>query len=231
MAELAEPAGPEFAAVDLPPAASGGLSWCWELDLATVLDAVSGAAPWLREDASSAPPVASSAPPVVCSAPQTASSAPPAASSASPYSACESLTPYDPDMEADAAAYQDAVSAGRVREVPLDLVAGRIAESLAVGPGLASWLAHARATDLEDGALAGVAASFRRLASCAAAGELAAVAQIASRSAKNDRRAGVDSTGRPDRVTVDAAGQVALALAMSQDGASGWYSVRPDSYL
>ncbi len=28
----------------------GGLSWSWELDLASLLDAVSGAAPWLRSD-------------------------------------------------------------------------------------------------------------------------------------------------------------------------------------
>ncbi len=99
---------------------------------------------------------------------------------------------------------------------------GRVAESLPVGPGLAGWLAQSRAADLEDGALAGVAASFRRLASWAAAGELAAVAQIASRSARTDRRAEVDQDGRPDRVTADASGQVALALAMSHDAATGW---------
>src|SRR5262249_6704908 len=96
----------------------------------------------------------------------------------------------------------------------------RVAENLPVGPGLAGWLALARAADLEDGALAGVAASFRRLASWAAAGELAAVAQIASRSARADRRALVDELRRPARGTADAAGQVALALAMSPDGAS-----------
>ena len=126
------------------------------------------------------------------------------------------------DPEADEAEYQEALAAGRVRDIPLELVAGRIAETLPTGPGLAGWLAHARAADLEDGALAGVAASFRRLASWAAAGELAAVAQIASRSARTDRRAEVDAAGRPDRVTADAAGQVALALAMSHDGATSW---------
>ena len=102
------------------------------------------------------------------------------------------------------------------------MVAGRVAESLPVGPGLAGWLAQSRAADLEDGALAGVAASYRRLASWAAAGELAAVAQIASRSARTDRRAEVDQDGRPDRVTADASGQVALALAMSHDAATDW---------
>src|SRR6266851_9126069 len=128
----------------------------------------------------------------------------------------------DVDPEADEAAYQEALAAGRVSEMPLSVVAGRISENLPTGPGLAGWLALARAADLEDGALAGVAASFRRLASWAAAGELAAVAQIASRSARADRRATVDGSGRPDQVTADAAGQVSLALAMSPDGASGW---------
>ena len=114
------------------------------------------------------------------------------------------------------------MAAGRARELPIEFVAGRVAENLPTGPGLAGWLALARAADLEDGALAGVAASFRRLASWAAAGELAAVAQIASRSARSDRRAQVDPSGRPDQVTADASGQVSLALAMSPDGASAW---------
>src|SRR5260221_10582310 len=128
----------------------------------------------------------------------------------------------DVDAAADEAAYQEALAAGRVSEMPLSVVAGRIAESLPTGPGLAGWLAQAPAPEMEDGALAGVAASFRRLASWAAAGELAAVAQIASRSARVDRRAWVNEQGQPDRVTADAAGQVALALAMSHDAASAW---------
>src|SRR5260221_619633 len=128
----------------------------------------------------------------------------------------------DVDPEADEEAYQEQLAAGRVSEMPLSVVAGRIAESLLTGPGLAGWLAQAPAPEMEDGALAGVASSFRRLASWAAAGELAAVAQIASRSARTDRRASVDQSGRPDRVTADASGQVSLALAMSPDGASDW---------
>jgi Domain of unknown function (DUF222) len=126
------------------------------------------------------------------------------------------------DPEAGQAAYLEAVDAGRAGSMAAAVVAGRVAESLPTGPGLAGWLAQAPAPELEDGALAGVAASFRRLASWAAAGELAAVAQIASRSARSDRRAAVDESGRPDRVTGDAAGQVALALALSPDGAAGW---------
>jgi hypothetical protein len=194
-------------------ATAGGLSWSWQLDLASVLDAVTGAAPWLRD----AEPGADSP----------SANSPSANSPSVDYTSIGSTAPSEDaphpgagDMEADEAAYQEALAAGRAREIPLDLVAGRVAESMSVGPDLAAWLALARAADLEDGALAGVAASFRRLASWAAAGELAAVAQIASRSARADRRASVDKAGRPDRVTSDAAGQVALALAMSHDGAT-----------
>jgi Domain of unknown function (DUF222) len=177
---------------DLQPGLGGNISWCWDFDFAALLDAVTGPAPWLRSDKPDGSDSASSA------------------------------GEAGADPEADEAAFQEAMAAGRARELPLEFVAGRVAENLPVGPGLAGWLALARAADLEDGALAGVAASFRRLASWAAAGELAAVAQIASRSARTDRQAAVDESGRPDRVTADAAGQVALALAMSQDGASAW---------
>ena len=176
-----------------------------ELDLAALIDAVSGAAPWLRE-AVGLPEGEGSA---VDGADGTIGSGAPAGEP-------------EADPEADEEAYREAVAAGLAREVPLDVAACRAAESLPTGPGLAGWLAQSRAADLEDGALAGIAASFRRLASWAAAGELAAVAQIASRSARADRRAGVDARGRPDRITPDAAGQVALALAMSHDGASSW---------
>ncbi len=167
----------------------GGMSWSWDsdTDFEALMEAVNGAAPWLRDTEAADDPQAT-----------------------------------DVDPEADEAAYQEALAAGRVSEMPLSVVAGRIAESLPTGPGLAGWLAQAPAPEMEDGALAGVASSFRRLASWAAAGELAAVAQIASRSARTDRRASVDPSGRPDRVTADASGQVSLALAMSPDGASGW---------
>jgi len=176
----------------------GGMSWCWNFDFDALLDAVSGAAPWLR-----------------AAEPGATDSADPRAKEAPP-------EPDDVDPQADEAEYQEALAAGRVQEMPLAVVAGRVAENLPVGPGLAGWLAQAPARDLEEGALAGVAASFRRLASWAAAGELAAVAQIASRSARADRRATADGSGRPDSVTADAAGQVSLALAMSHDGACGW---------
>ena len=116
----------------------------------------------------------------------------------------------------------DALLAAEVREVPLTVAAGRVAECLPAGPGLAGWLASADAAELEDGALAGVAASWRRLASWAQAGELAAVAQIASRSAARDPKITVDAAGRPGRVPDEAAAQVSLALVMSGYNADWW---------
>src|SRR5258708_16376983 len=162
------------------PAKGAGLSWSWDSDsyFDALLNAVRGAAPWLRdsEDADHAA---------------------------------------DVDPEADEAAYQEAVAGGRVLERPLPVVAGRLAESLPTGPGLAGWVAQAPAPHLEDGALGGVAASCRRLASWAAAGELAAVAEIASRSARTDPRASVDSSGRPDRLTPPPPGPLPLPPPLS----------------
>jgi Domain of unknown function (DUF222) len=197
---------------DWPPA-GGGISWCWGFDFDALLDAVTGPALWLR--AAQAGPDADTE---TARATAAESADPEAASSADPEAEGSDL---DVLLGAEQEAYLEAVAAGAPK-LPLEMVAGRVAENLPVGPGLAGWLTLARAQDLEDGALAGVAASFRRLGSWAAAGELAAVAQIASRSARTDRRASVDQAGRPDRVTTDAAGQVALALAMSHDGATAW---------
>ena len=116
----------------------------------------------------------------------------------------------------------DALLAAEVREVPLAVAAGRVAECLPAGPGLAGWLASADPAGLEDGALAGVAASWRRLASWAQAGELAAVAQIASRSAARDPKVTVAADGRPGRIPDEAAAQVSLALVMSGYNADWW---------
>ena len=156
---------------DLLPGLGGSISWSWDFDFTALLDGVTGPAPWLRVTEADGPDGGNA----------------------------EVAGPADgevPDPEADEAAFQEAVAAGRARELPLRVCrwAGR-RESLPTGPGLAGWLALARAADLEDGALAGVAASFRRLASWAAAGELAAVAQIASRSARTDRRARLTHLG------------------------------------
>ena len=116
----------------------------------------------------------------------------------------------------------EAIDEGRSRTVPLAMVAGRVAESLPTGPDLAGWLATSPVDDLEDGALAGMAASYRRLASWAQAGELAVVAQLASRSAAADTKIGVDEQGRPARLPEEACAQVSLALTMSQASASWW---------
>jgi len=124
--------------------------------------------------------------------------------------------------EADQAELMEAIEAGRARELPLAVIAGRIAESLPTGPDLAGWLAVGPVSQLEDGALAGVAASYRRMAAWAQAGELAAVAEMASRSAAADDKIGVDAGGRPARMPDEACAQVALALTMSQCGASWW---------
>ena len=116
----------------------------------------------------------------------------------------------------------DGLLAAEVREVPVGVAAGRVAECLPAGPGLAGWLAAADPGGLEDGALAGVAASWRRLASWAQAGELAAVAQIASRSAARDPEVTVGADGRPGRVPDDAAAEVSLGLVMSRCTAEWW---------
>ncbi|HEU5418851.1 MAG TPA: DUF222 domain-containing protein [Streptosporangiaceae bacterium] len=116
----------------------------------------------------------------------------------------------------------EATLAERTREVPIGMVAGRVAEALPPSPDLAGWLATTSPKDLDSGALPGVAASFRRLASWAQAGELAVVAQMASRSAAADDKIGVDKQGRPARIPDEAAAQVSLALAMTRFGACWW---------
>ena len=128
----------------------------------------------------------------------------------------------DDRVEADFAEYLEARDSGRAQVVPLPVMAGRVAESLPTGPGLAGWLACGEPGDLDEWALPGVAASYRRLAGWAQAGELAAVARLASRSAASDDQVGADEDGRPSRVTSDACGQVSLALTMSQSAASWW---------
>jgi hypothetical protein len=127
----------------------------------------------------------------------------------------------DEDSDEDEALHE-AILAGKTRSVPLAAVAGRVAESLPPSPDLAGWLATASPRELESGSLPGVAASFRRLASWAQAGELAAVAEMASRSAAADDKIGVDDEGRPSQLPDEAIAQVSLALAMTRIGASWW---------
>ena len=131
------------------PQATGGLSWSWELDLSAVVDAMTGLAPWLRpadEDESAAP----DADPATNVEPATD-----AFPAADPLPVLDQLPATDvepaagplpatdppPVTEADEAACQEAIAAWREDEIPLDVVAGRVAESLPVGPGLAGWLA------------------------------------------------------------------------------------------
>src|SRR6266498_2690623 len=102
------------------------------------------------------------------------------------------------------------------------LGAGVLAERLAPGPDLVGLLAAAPARALGDADLAAVAGSWRRVAAWAQAQELAAVAQIASRTAARDEDIGTDADGRPARIPVSAAAEVALELTMSQYGAAWW---------
>src|SRR6266568_6067471 len=153
-----------------------GLSWSWELDFDALLAALNEPAPWNRPAPRSPAPAPSTAP----VPPSTPAPVPPSA----PATPAENTPPAHADpVEAELAELLEAVEQGRSREVPLAEVAGRIAESLPTGPDLAGWLATSSVAGLENGALAGMAASYRRLASWAQAGELAVVAELASRSA------------------------------------------------
>jgi Domain of unknown function (DUF222) len=140
----------------------------------------------------------------------------------------EATRPCADPVETEFAEYLEAVDAGRSSVVPLSVAAGRVAEILPTSPDLAAWLACSPAEGLEDGALAGAAASYRRLAAWAQAGELAAVAQMASRSAARDKNSGTGQDGRPAKVPTDAYGQVSLALTLSQAGAEWWTNLAVD---
>ena len=127
-----------------------------------------------------------------------------------------------PDEEADELAAMDdgrmgsPMSAGRVAALAV--------EHMDPGPAMAGWLglAAAEAADLDEYGLTGVAVAGQRLASWAQAAELAAVAQVTSRTAAADKNIGVRSDGRPARVGRDATGQVSLALSMSEYTAAVW---------
>jgi Domain of unknown function (DUF222) len=108
------------------------------------------------------------------------------------------------------------------------LSAGQVAalavEHMDPGPAMAGWLdvAAAEADCLNEYGLTGVVAAGQKLASWAQAAELAAVAQVASRTAAADKNIGVGGDGRPARVCRDATGQVSLALTMSDSAAAAW---------
>jgi hypothetical protein len=223
-----------------------GLSWSWHLDLDALATALSEPAPWNRLPPRAARPTASAASPSASAVAPAASAVAPAAPAglasvgpghAEPSDAEPSdAEPSDvglPDasadpVEADFADYLESVDAGRSSVVPLSVAAGRVAEILLPGPDLAAWLASNPAAGLEDGALAGTAAAYRRVAAWAQAGELAVVAQLASRSAAADPKIGVGEDGRPVKVPADACGQVSLALTMSQAAAQWWTGLAVD---
>jgi Domain of unknown function (DUF222) len=192
-------------------AAPQGLAWSWELDFDALQAALDAPAPWNRPAPAGGGRAAGSA---------TADSGTADGDGAD---GAEGASVAGTAGEEDQEALLDAMLATeRSREIPAAVVAGRIAECLPAGPGLAAWLARAEAGELGDGALAGMAASFRRMASWAQAGELAMVAQIASRAAARDVKAGVDGDGRPARVPVSAYSEVSLGLVMTQCAASWW---------
>src|ERR1700683_2114283 len=87
----------------------------------------------------------------------------------------------DERADADLAEYLEARDSGRTEVVPLPVVAGRVAESLPTGPGLAGWLACGEPGGLDEWALPGGGASYRRLAAWGQGGELAGGAQLALR--------------------------------------------------
>ena len=128
----------------------------------------------------------------------------------------------DRDQEAVLDEILAARDAGRSRPVAPAELAGRAAAAMAPGPGLAALLAATSAAGITRRDLPSVAAGFRRIASWAQAAELAAIAQLAVRSAAADEKTGLLGDGRPARVGPDATAQVSLALAMTHAGASGW---------
>ncbi len=198
-----------------------GLSWTWDLDVEALLAALNEPAPWSRPARSTArPPSPASA--NLANSPATTTGTDPIEVDPAEGNPVE-VAPDEADpVEAEFAEILSAIEDGRSRVVPLTTVAGRVAESMPTGPDLAGWLATGTEGELEDGALAGVAASYRRLASWAQAGELAVVAELASRSASADERIGTDEEGRPARLPDEACAQVSLALTMSHSSATWW---------
>jgi Domain of unknown function (DUF222) len=198
-----------------------GLSWSYEMDFGALIAAITGAD--LPDPGAPSAGPSSEGSPAAAPADGSVPAAPAGSPAPAPGSAEE-----EAEQEAilDDLAELDARAAAEGREdggrVPLAAVAGRVAERLAPGPDLAAWLATARQAGLDDGDLAAVAGSWRRLASWAQARELAAVAQITSRAAARDENARTGPDGRPSQVTRSAAAEVALELTMSQYGAQAW---------
>ena len=101
-------------------------------------------------------------------------------------------------------------------------LAGVVTESQPAAPGVAAWLSQQVPAGAAGRDLAGPAAEFRKVASCAQAGELAMVAQVAARSAERDEKIGLAEDGRPAWVSRETAAQVSLELALSPCGGEAW---------
>jgi len=203
-----------------------GLSWSWELDFDVLLAALADAAPPPAGNSGARPSVASPGRSGRSGAGSPQAGSPGGGSSRSGSRRADSLSAGPPggdDVGAELAGIdgpEGTDAAGPM--LPATALAGRVAERLAPGPDLAAWLAMAPAADLDGAELAAVAGSWRRVAAWAQARELAAVAQIASRTAARDKEIGTGADGRPARVPDSAAAEVALELTMSQYGASWW---------
>ncbi len=131
----------------------------------------------------------------------------------------------DPGDEAAAAGEAAAMAAAAEAGAPPRDVTGVLADQLPPGPVLAGCLSGADPAALSEWDLPGVASAFRRLAGWAQAGELAAVAEMASRTAVRDDHVRVDPDGRPDQVTPAAGSTVGLELVMSHPAAMAWTSL------
>src|SRR5882724_2698249 len=105
---------------------------------------------------------------------------------------------------------------------------GVIADQLPAGPGLAAWLSNADVGELSGYDLAGITTAYQRLESWAAAGKLAAAAEIVSRAAARDAKARVGEDGRPSHVTAAAGAELSLTLTLSQYSAMGLAHVAAD---
>jgi len=92
------------------------------------------------------------------------------------------------DQEAVLAAELAARDRNTARTVPAGEVAGRVAERLSQGPGLAALLSGVPAGELSDHDLPAVAAGFRRIASWAQASELSAGALPVAVAGRRRRR-------------------------------------------
>ena len=124
------------------------------------------------------------------------------------------------DDEAAAAEEAAAVDSGQARDLT-----GAISDQLPAGPGLAAWIAGADPRAVSEFDLPGLASAYRRVAAWAQAGELAAVAEMASQTARRDDHVRVDDDGRPDQVTPAAASTVGLELVMAHPTAMDWTSL------